>query len=171
MIEYLKAHRDYLVYFAKHKYWVYRIGRKLGLGRWRLIKHDLSKLLPDEWFGYVSWKYKQMTQEGGGGMKNDRAFGWPWFLHMCKRNAHHWQYWLYPEDTGEVYPLEIPEPYRTEMLADWASSGIVRFGKPGLSDYYELNKDNIHFHPTTRAWVEASLESVEEAYVNRKGSG
>lgn len=165
MIEYLKAHKDYLVYFAKHKYWIYRIGRKLGLGRWRLIKHDLSKLLPDEWFGYVDWKYEQTTQQGGGGMKNDRGYGWPWFVHM-KRNAHHWPFWIYADDNGEIYPIEIPEPYRTEMLVDWSSAGIVRFGKPDLEKYYELNKDTMHFHPATRGWLEASLQAAEEAYVN-----
>jgi hypothetical protein len=161
---YLKAHKDYLVYFVKHKYWVYRIGRKMGLSRWRLIKHDLSKLLPSEWFGYVSWKYEQMTQRDGGGMKNDREFGMPWFLHTHKRNAHHWQYWFYLDDSGETYPVEIPEPYLTELLVDWCSAGVVRFGEPGLVEYYKTNKDKMYFYDKTRAQIEFSLEQMENAY-------
>lgn len=162
MNEYLKAHKEYITYFLRHKYWVYRIGRKMGLSRWRLIKHDLSKLLPSEWFGYVKWKYGQI-KAGGGGMANDRAFGMAWFLHM-KRNDHHWQYWIYTDDNGQTYPIEIPEPQRTELLVDWCSAGVVRFGEPGLHKYYEANKDKMPFHPITRVWIEATLAAVEGAY-------
>jgi hypothetical protein len=129
-----------------------------------VLKHDLSKLLPSEWFGYVSWKYGQM-KDGGGGLANDRAFGWPWFLHM-KRNDHHWQYFIYTDDNGSTYPIEIPEPQLTELLVDWVSAGVVRFGTPGLQKYYDINKDRMIFHPTTRLYIEAMLIAAEEAYVN-----
>ena len=121
--------------------------------------------MPDEWFGYVIWKYNETSHQGGGGLNNDRDFGWPWFLHM-KRNAHHWQYWVYADDNGEIYPLEIPEPYLTELVVDWCASGIVRFGTPGLEKYYSANKNKMHFHPTTKAWLEVSLKIAELAYAN-----
>ena len=42
-----------------HKYWVYYFGRKLGIGRWRLIKHDISKFSFTEFIESV--KYYQGT--------------------------------------------------------------------------------------------------------------
>jgi hypothetical protein len=164
----IEAHLNYLRFLVKHKYWVIKVGRKMGLPWYRVLKHDLSKLLPSEWFGYVKWKNEQV-RHGGGGIQNDRDFGWPWFLHM-KRNDHHWQYFIYTNDNGQTYPIEILEPQRTEMLVDWASAGIVRFGEPGMLKYYKANKDRMIFHPTTRLWVEATLEAVELAYASCEGS-
>jgi hypothetical protein len=157
----IKEHKNYLIFLLRHKYWVYKLGRKMGLGRWKLLVHDLSKFLPDEWFGYVSWKNKQWAEEDGGGLKNDRGFGWPWFIHM-KRNAHHWQFWIYTDDSGQTYPVEIPIEYAVEMIVDWASAGIVRFGAPGTRKYYEINKDQILLHEKTRDFVNGyAIDQVE----------
>lgn len=166
MFEKLKQHKDYLYYTFKHKYWVYKVGVLFDNSlswKWKLLTHDLSKFLPSEWFGYVRWKYEQTLEGREGNVKNDRGFGWSWFLHMNKRNPHHWQYYIYTDDnTGESYPVEMGLKDAQEMLVDWAAAGIVRFGEPGLQKYYELNKDNIVLHLNTRAYVEDQLEFVEQ---------
>lgn len=156
----LKAHKEYISYFFRHKYWVYIEGKKLGLPRWRLLVHDLSKLKPSEWFGYVNWKYSQIINEGGGTNKNNRGYGRSWHLHYL-RNPHHYQHWLYIDDqTGECYPVEMPDIYRREMLADWSSAGIVRFGKPGLWEYYQANEEILRklIHPQTLGWLEKEIK-------------
>ena len=163
----IKAIYNYLYLLMWHKIWVYRLGRHLGLGRWQLLHHDLSKFLPSELIGYSVWKMQQL-KKGGGGLVNDRTFAECFFLHTHKRNRHHWQWYIYAADSGEIYPLEIPEPYRTELLVDWAAAGIVRFGVPDLEKYYQLNKARIHLHPITRTWLESSFADVELAYVNCK---
>jgi hypothetical protein len=156
----LKVHIEYLTYLIKHKYYVFLEGRKLGLPMWRLIIHDWSKLLPSEWFGYAEWKYKQMTEEGGGTNKNDRGFGMSWFLHTHKRNPHHWTYWQYTDDQkGVTYPVEMPETYRKEMLADWRSTQHIRFGDNNVLPYYEMNKEVILLAPETRAWLEEKIRN------------
>ena len=154
-----RAHWEYISYLARHKLYVYREGRSLGLGRWQLLIHDWSKLLPSEWFGYVEWKRSQTLLEAGGTVQNNRGFGMPWFLHTHKRMHHHPQYWLYMDDrTGVVEPLEIPDRYRREMLADWRAAQMVRFGNRDVRPFYESNRDKYLMHPTTRAWLEEHLE-------------
>jgi hypothetical protein len=155
----LKVHIEYLTYLIKHKYYVYSEGRKLGLPRWRLIIHDWSKLLPSEWFGYAEWKYKQMTEEGGGTNKNDRGYGRSWHLHYL-RNPHHWQHFIYVDDQkGSCYPVEIPDKYRREMLADWRATQRIRFGDNNVLPYYEMNKEVILLAPETRAWLEEKIRN------------
>lgn len=157
MSEWLTAHKEYITYLFKHKYWVYRIGRQMGLSRWRLITHDLSKLLPSEWFGYVKWKREQ-TKAGGGGLENDREFGYAWFWHQ-HRNFHHWQAYIHCLDNGELFVVDMPLVYRKELIADWKSAGLVRFGDASLKDYYATNKDKMMFHPETRRWIEEFINN------------
>jgi hypothetical protein len=150
---------EYLLVLCQHKYWVAVEGRKLGLGWWQLFVHDLSKLRPSELFGYAEWKASQMALEAGGTLVNNRGFGMPWFLHTHKRQKHHAQYWVYINDqTGTVDPVEIPEKYCREMLADWRAAQMVRFGGTDVRFFYLTNRGRFLLHPTTRAWLEKQLE-------------
>jgi hypothetical protein len=73
---------------------------------------------------------------------------------------------MYTDDTGSTFPIEIPEPQRTELLVDWAATGLARFGRFDVVPFYETNRDRMLFHPTTRLWLEASFEAAEQAYLN-----
>jgi hypothetical protein len=79
-----------------HKYHVYCAGRRLGVGIWQLLIHDLSKFRPSEFVPYGKFFY---SMQGAGWLKavphNDYR---PHMLHAwlrhIQRNAHHWQYHL-----------------------------------------------------------------------------
>jgi hypothetical protein len=159
MVQKLKIHIDYLIYLAKHKYYVFVEGWKLGLPLWTLLVHDLSKLLPSEWFGYAQWKSEQIKNESGGTLKNERGFLMSAFLHTHKRSKHHWQYWTYVCDqSGCIYSLEMPLRYVREMVADWRATQLIRFGNINVRPYYEENKEVILLHEETRRWLEAIID-------------
>lgn len=165
----MKKHWQYLKYVLRHKWFVYRAGRELGVGRWQLLVHDLSKFLPSEWFPYARYFY--------GGERPSRrdfvspevryamwdycregvqeAFDRAWLAHQ-HRNPHHYQHWILREDSGEVKCLPMPWKYRAEMLADWRGAGLA-LGKPDTAGWYLANRDRIHLSEGTREWVEEHL--------------
>lgn len=162
-------HWKYLRYVLRHKLYVYREGRRLGLGRLQLLVHDWQKLMPVEWFPYVETFYGDKS--GGGPRRKDggydpnaqgEAFDRAWNHHQ-KRGPHHWQYWVMPLEDGGIKVLAMPEKYRLEMLADWAGAGraIKGHGPERVLDetraWYQANRSNMELHPDTRAWVERKL--------------
>ena len=44
----IKPNLEYGKYLGKHKYYVYKAGRKMDVPRIKLLKHDLSKFRPSE---------------------------------------------------------------------------------------------------------------------------
>jgi len=112
-------HLQYLKYLLRHKYFVFIAGLRRGVPLWQLIVHDYSKFMPREWLAYCNYFY---------GTPDEAAFRYAWNYHQ-KQNAHHWQYWVYPQDDGGLITLEIPEKYRREMLADWDGAGRAITGK------------------------------------------
>jgi len=94
----------------------------------------------------------------------DCAFDFAWLLHQ-KRNRHHWQWWVLPEDEGGMKVLEIQEPYFTEMICDWIGAGKAQ-GKfsPRNDKYYETriwwedNKHKMTFHKKTFEKIEKLLK-------------
>lgn len=137
----------YLWYVIKHKWFVMIECFKVGI-YWRGLTHDLSKLLPSEFFPYANYFY--------GNGKNDKEFNKAWLLHQ-KRNPHHWQYWLLYEDEGRLTTLDIPIKYRKEMIADWIGAGRAITGKDNTKKWYELNKNNMLLNRETRNWIEERI--------------
>ena len=88
----------------------------------------------------------------------DKDFDFAWLLHQ-KRNRHHWQWWILPEDDGGVKILPMPEPYRTEMICDWLGAGRA-LGTPSVNAWYKKNGSKMQLHPDTRAWVEMQLKEL-----------
>jgi hypothetical protein len=83
--------------------------------------------------------------------------------HHWTCNPHHWEYWL-PEPAqasqeGRV-PLEMPERYAREMVADWMGAGRAITGRWDVQRWYAKHKDTRLLHPVTRALVEELLRSV-----------
>jgi hypothetical protein len=143
-----KAHWKYLKYVIRHKWFVFREGRVLKVSYWQLFIHDFSKFLPCEWFPYV--RYFNIE-------KNDEsllAFDHAWNHHQ-KANPHHWQYWILVNDSSEpkIQPLEMPDKYVREMVADWSGAGLAITGTRELSTWYNNNKEKIILHPNTRELV------------------
>lgn len=165
----MRAHLAYLRYVLRHKWYVLLACRFWRVPRWLWIglTHDWTKFLPSEWTPYVRYFY---NPDGTSRQRRDstgyyqspgtgEAFDVAWLLHQ-NRNAHHWQFWVLARDDGSVLPLEMPERYRCEMLADWMGAGRAQGLRGGVHEmraWYEHNRDRMQLHPLTRTWVEDQL--------------
>jgi hypothetical protein len=161
---------QYLRYLLVHRWYVMIECFRNGL-YWRGLMHDVSKFSPDEFFPYVNFFYgneivKKSRAETGYYKPTDtgdKKFDFAWLLHQ-KRNRHHWQWWILPEDEGGVKILEMVYPYNLEMLCDWVGAGKAQ-GKfsPESDHYFETrkwylrNKSKMQFHPETQKWIEQKL--------------
>ena len=114
---------------------------------WRGILHDLSKFLPNEIIPYANFFYGKKGSDIKKGRDKtgyykptdtgDKAFDFAWLLHQ-KRNRHHWQWWILPEDNGKIKVLPIEEPYLTEMICDWIGAGKAQgHFSPKNDKYFE----------------------------------
>lgn len=155
----IKAIYQYLRYVLRHKYHVYQQGRKLGVGRWQLFVHDLSKFSRAEFWPYVAYFNLKGTWEHDPNMKREvkDRFDRAW-LHHIHKNPHHWQYWVLRTDSEGVKVLEMPDKFVREMCADWEGVGAC-FGKlPGHAGrWYVENRATMALHPVTRIRVEELL--------------
>jgi len=158
----------YLCYLIRHKWFVAVECWKHHL-YWQAIVHDLSKFLPDEFIPYANYFYgkkKQIRDETGYYKPTDTgdlAFDFAWLLHQ-KRNPHHWQWWILPEDEGGVKILEMKYPYNLEMICDWVGAGKAQgYFSPPFAPlletqwWYLKNKGKMQLHPKTREFVEDFL--------------
>jgi len=152
-------HLAYLVYFLRHKWYVFVEACKLGIPCLGLV-HDWSKVLPDEWVPYARFFYGSQPERNPIGYFYESgiapAFDLAWLKHI-HRNKHHWQWWVLREDSGEVKTLPMPERYQKEMLADWRGAGKAQGYGNNTSAWYQANKDKMRLHPDTRHWVESTL--------------
>jgi hypothetical protein len=144
---------DYVGYFwtvLKHKYWVYRYGRELGVGRWQLLMHDMSKFLPDEFIPYVH--YFGRGKDEAFREAKDVAVRRHW-----ERNPHHWAWYLQFGD--EVLPM--PGKYVREMVADWMAASKAYEGKGGIAatrQWWVEHRHGITLNPETESMVCDLLE-------------
>lgn len=159
----MRTYLQYLRYVLRHKWFVFLECCQLGVP-WLGVVHDWSKLLPSEFIPYARHFYdpdglpKKVRDETGYYRPMDTGdlpFDYAWLLHQ-KRNRHHWQFWLLPEDEGGTKILPMPEKYRLEMLADWIGAGQA-LGTPGVTKWYTANKGRMMLHVSTRAWIESTL--------------
>ncbi len=156
---------QYLSYIFRHKWFVFIECCKFGM-IWLGIIHDWSKFLPSEFIPYAKHFYgdkesdiKKGRDETGyykAGDTGDVLFDFAWLLHQ-KRNKHHWQWWILPEDDGGTKLFSMPDKYRKEMLADWRGAGKAQ-GTPGTKAWYDKNKDKMQLSLRTRYWIEGRLE-------------
>lgn len=87
----------------------------------------------------------------------DKAFDFAWLLHQ-KRNKHHWQWWVLPEDGGGLKILEMPLKYRKEMICDWLGAAKAQGYGDNRKKWYEKNKDKMKLGPETRKWIEQKIQ-------------
>lgn len=148
-----KIYIKYIKYILRHKYWVYRIlilkNKKMTI---QAILHDISKFLPDEFFNYAMYYHLDK--------KIDITKSW--HKHIL-RNKHHWQYWIFINNEGEIQALEMPKKYVMEMIADWYAVAITETGIDQIdlkvNNWYQIRKNVILLHPDTRNYLEKNLRT------------
>lgn len=119
----------------------------------------MSKFFPDEFIPYVRHDWEGERNDTGyykAGFSDDMTFDFAWLLHQ-KRNKHHWQWWILPEDNGGIKAFEIPYRYCMEMICDWIGAGKAQGYGDNTKEWYEKNKDNMIFHPKTRKFIEEKI--------------
>jgi hypothetical protein len=162
----MSKHFKYLWYVLKHKWYVGIECIKQGLFLRALI-HDCSKFRPSEWFPYVNFFYgeKEDVRDEIGYYKptgtGDERFDFAWLLHQ-KRNDHHWQFFVLPEDEGGLKVLRMSKKARLEMVCDWCGASKAQghggwYGPTGVLAWYDKHRSKMRLHEETRRWVEAFL--------------
>ena len=134
----------------------------------------MSKFSPMEFIPYSNFFYGKKDSDIKKGRNKtgyykptdtgDKAFDFAWLLHQ-KKNRHHWQWWILPEDEGGVKILEMEEKYRTEMLCDWIGAGKAQGHFSPKSDplletrqWWEANNHKMQLHPGTRLYFNRLLK-------------
>ena len=145
----------YLNYILRHKWFVLVECFKVGL-YWRGLTHDMSKLLPSEFFPYAHYFYGKDIND-----QLQEEFDTAWLVHQ-KRNKHHPQYWIRIEDSGNIIPMKMPNVYRLEMLCDWIGAGMAKVGKNDVVSWYDQNRKNVFLHEETREWIEKKIDHYRE---------
>lgn len=148
----------YMWLTIKHKYYVYKAGRKLNVSLWQLIIHDYSKFLPCEAPHY--------GRQFFGPADRPLEFTLAW-MHHQRHNPHHWEYWI--PVTGHnrggyknLEPLPMPTKYVREMVADWLGAGRAYEGKYPESfeswTWFHENINKMNLHKDTRYMVMALVK-------------
>lgn len=140
---------NYLKTLLKHKYYVFRECVKLGIP-FRGLIHDNSKFSISEYL-----QYKKYFSVDDPDEKTKKEFDLAWLHHIIK-NKHHWNHWVIIDDEG-LKPLEMPEVYIKEMVADYKGFGYTYNGFDDSLQYYKLNKNKMLLHPNTRKKLEYYL--------------
>lgn len=154
----MKLHWKYFCYVAKHKWFVFLAGIKLGVPLWALIIHDWQKYTPTEWTPYIDYFYRYPGKKDKPKQVKE-AFDIAWNHHQ-KYGPHHWQWWmLVYDDQDEMVIIEMPDRYRREMLADWRGAGRAITGKDDVLEWYMGRRERMKrvLHPATRLWIEQQL--------------
>lgn len=160
----------YSFYLVRHIWNVRRMCWRNGL-YWQGMIHDWSKWRPKEFIPYARYFYRKgeakSKRDSTGYYKatqtGDADFDKSWLYHQ-KLNPHHWQYWVLPEDDGDIKVLPMPTKYVMEMLCDWWGASTTLGFKGQCRDWYEANKDNMQLHPDTRWSVEMWVKNSERPY-------
>lgn len=165
----MKTHWGYLKYVVRHKWFVLLASFETGVP-WLGLLHDLSKFRPDEWRPYAHYFYGRNKDENQAGEGRDNTgyykpyntgddrFDYAWLLHQ-KRNKHHWQWWVLPNDNGSLKVLEMPEKYMREALADWYGAGKAQ-AKPEnphrgwiqVEEWWIANHARMNMHEDSLRW-------------------
>ena len=148
----MKKYWSYFIYVIEHKWNVGVECFKVGLFL-HAITHDLSKLLPSEFFPYARFFHsKDRKNIYKKSDENDIDFLTGWNLHQ-KRNRHHWNYWVSVTRKNEIVPLVMPYRYIRQMVCDW--KGMARKFGGTWQEYYFTNKGNFILHEHTEFVLDA----------------
>jgi len=153
----MKRYLAYLKYVLRHKWYVAKFCFRYRLF-WRGIMHDMSKFRPSEFIPYAKYFY---TKEGkishNATPEEQENFDTAWLLHQ-KRNDHHWQYWICPQDDGGYKAIQPKDPCTIiEMVCDWQGASMAQSGKDNVEKWYEKNEEKIILHEEAKDFLELIL--------------
>jgi len=156
---------QYLWYVIRHKWFVFLACRQEGFW-WLGLIHDWSKFLPSEFFPYANHFYGKSNAGISTGRDKtgyykptdtgDQDFDFAWLLHQ-KRNRHHWQWWILPEDSGGVKILPMVNKYYKEMICDWRGASKAQGHGGNICEWFEKNGDKLQLHADTRDALETAM--------------
>lgn len=163
----MKNHINYLKGLLKHKYYTFIYCLKLKVPLHVAILHDFSKFSAKEWSPYVKNFYnsdgtKRSVRDKSGAYDTNQQpeeFKLAWINHQ--RNKHHWQSWCNIGDFGKVVPVDMPETYVREMVADWCGAGMSYSGKADPSNWFNSNKEKMVVTENTLKEIESILSEFE----------
>jgi hypothetical protein len=156
----------------RHKWYVFQACRKSGLW-WLGITHDWSKFRPSEFFPYAEHFYGTKAEGIKTGRDKtgyykptntgDPDFDFAFFLHQ-KRNKHHWQYWVIPEDESGIKTLHIPNKYHSEMICDWHGASRAQGHGGKILDWWTTNGHKLQLDSFTRRLITTYVNSHYNDY-------
>jgi hypothetical protein len=136
-----------------HKFRVFIAGRKMGVGFWQLLRHDLSKLSRVE-FAPARNKF----------ICNKHSDDYLLAAHNhFRKSFHHWECWIF-QRTLEPFPMS--EKYVREMVADWMASSYEYTGSWNIKKWVSENRPAMKLHPETEKILD---EVLKEGSLTRKG--
>jgi len=154
----MKRYIEYFKYLLRHKFKLFTVGFVMNIPIWTLIKHDMSKFLPSEFFDCA----KTFYYENGGSTYNPTAnFEKAWLFHQ-NRNRHHWNYWVSTSDDGTLTPVFMENQYVREMVADWITMGFTVPGALSPAQYYLKIRDTLIMHPDSQYFAEVLLNQYAD---------
>jgi hypothetical protein len=157
----MPIYKKYLWYVLRHKWYVMLECFKNGM-LWRGIAHDISKLLPSEFFPYAKWFYG----EYGARFAKDEYCVADIIKHKTanhyfdlatedhyKKNKHHWQSHVLPKDgIGPMQEKDIKE-----MVCDWRGFSKLQTGSDQSGEWYKNNSSRMRLLPKTKECIEKLL--------------
>ena len=152
---------------TKHKWLVFKLCCKAGLP-WRGFVHDLSKYLPDEFWGSVKY-YQGGKRSPIPIQKQEEGFSDVW-LHHRARNKHHVEYW-YDIDAPDKAPV-MPYKYTVEMICDKLSASKVYAGKDWTNEtelnyWKEKERNREYVNEKIRKVLDEVFEQVSKEGINK----
>lgn len=120
--------------------------------------HDKSKLTVSEFIPYRVYFYDDKNKKLP---KTKSNFDKAWCHHQ-KENPHHWQFWCYLSNKGELIPLEIPMNYIDEMVADWGSFSYQKGSGDELRSWFDSNKDKMKINPVSMKIIETKVQFLAD---------
>jgi hypothetical protein len=156
----MRFHIKFIKILLTHKWYVFIYCLKLGVPIHIALWHDMSKLSYIEYLPYVhkyvkSWKEIEKGSRLYDPNSQPYEFQKAWLHHQ--RNKHHWQAWCSIADGGAIVPIDMPEVYIKEMIADWISAGKTYSTKSDPVEWYNEHKDKLVFSKKTQELLEKIL--------------
>jgi len=139
----------YLLFMMTHKWFVFLECCKLGIPL-RGVKHDMGKFRPKAFTNYA----RRFAAGNSYESIDDYSYLYVFANHL-RRSEHHWQYWCYVRNSGEIKYLPMSSGARKEFLADLRGSS--RYYGTDVGEWYKANRHFIHLHKQTRLWIESKL--------------
>lgn len=147
----------------RHKWYVWKAGRRLKVGWWRLLIHDYTKFLPAE--------YPYYQRQFFGKADDPDGFARAW-LHHQNSWSHHWEYHITrtAHSRGAVKPdivddcLPMPEMDVREMVADWMGASRAYTNSWDISGWFHGHIGKIKLHPKTRQILSKVLSEIDVKY-------